>query len=103
MFTSVQYDSRARDIALGIPFNIAGYFLLTQLIADQTGFKPGTFSHTIVFVIDSVIVQLLQGLAESEEYIFQIEDQEGNLISARKSVTDSSEIKSLYKWAKTTT
>jgi thymidylate synthase len=39
---------RSGDVALGIPFNIAGYSLLTQLIADQTGFEPGTFSHTIV-------------------------------------------------------
>lgn len=38
---------RSGDIALGIPFNITGYSLLTHLLANQTGLKPGTFSHTI--------------------------------------------------------
>lgn len=39
---------RSGDIALGIPFNIAAYSLLTMAIAQETGFKPGAFSHTIV-------------------------------------------------------
>ena len=39
---------RSGDIALGIPFNIAGYTLLTQVLAEQAGLEPGTFSHTIV-------------------------------------------------------
>ncbi len=39
---------RSGDIALGIPFNIAAYALLTKLIAQQTGFEPGTFAHTVV-------------------------------------------------------
>ncbi|NGM71508.1 thymidylate synthase [Natronolimnobius sp. AArcel1] len=39
---------RSGDIALGIPFNIAAYSLLTKLIAQQTGFEPGTFAHTVV-------------------------------------------------------
>ena len=39
---------RSGDIALGIPFNIAAYSILTTLIAKQTGFTPGEFSHEIV-------------------------------------------------------
>jgi thymidylate synthase len=39
---------RSGDIALGIPFNLAAYALLTQIIAQQTGLKVGWFSHTIV-------------------------------------------------------
>lgn len=38
---------RSGDIALGIPFNITGYSLLTHLLANETGLNPGTFSHTI--------------------------------------------------------
>jgi thymidylate synthase len=39
---------RSGDIALGIPFNIAAYSLLTFAIAQETGFEPGFFSHTII-------------------------------------------------------
>jgi len=39
---------RSGDIALGIPFNLAAYSLLTQILAQETGFTPGAFSHTIV-------------------------------------------------------
>jgi len=39
---------RSGDTALGIPFNIAAYSLLTKVIAQQTGFEPGTFAHTVV-------------------------------------------------------
>ena len=38
---------RSGDTALGIPFNIACYSILTKIIAKQTSFEPGTFSHTI--------------------------------------------------------
>ena len=39
---------RSGDIALGIPFNLAAYSLLTQVIAHQVGLKPGQFAHTII-------------------------------------------------------
>lgn len=39
---------RSGDIALGIPFNLAAYSLLTMIIAKETGLKPGIFAHTIV-------------------------------------------------------
>lgn len=39
---------RSGDIALGVPFNIATYALLTKLFTKGTDLKPGTFSHTIV-------------------------------------------------------
>ncbi|QGA80063.1 thymidylate synthase [Candidatus Nanohalobium constans] len=39
---------RSGDTALGIPFNIACYSLITKVIAQQTGFESGSFSHTIV-------------------------------------------------------
>lgn len=39
---------RSGDIALGIPFNLACYAALTMIIAQQTGYKPGVFAHTIV-------------------------------------------------------
>ncbi|WP_254537820.1 thymidylate synthase [Halomarina litorea] len=39
---------RSGDIALGIPFNIAAYSLLTHAIAQRTGFEVGEFAHTVV-------------------------------------------------------
>ncbi len=39
---------RSGDIALGIPFNLAAYSLLTQIIAQQTGLNLGFFAHTII-------------------------------------------------------
>lgn len=39
---------RSADIALGVPFNIACYSLLTMILARQTGFEPGEFAHTLV-------------------------------------------------------
>ncbi|MFW5978018.1 MAG: thymidylate synthase [Halohasta sp.] len=39
---------RSGDIALGVPFNIAAYSLLTHAVAQETGFEVGEFGHTIV-------------------------------------------------------
>jgi len=39
---------RSGDIALGIPFNLACYATMTQMIAQEVGLVAGLFSHTIV-------------------------------------------------------
>ncbi len=39
---------RSGDIALGIPFNLAAYSLLTQIIAQEVGLELGLFAHTII-------------------------------------------------------
>ena len=45
---SCHLTQRSGDIALGIPFNLAAYSLLTQIIAQETGLELGYFAHTIV-------------------------------------------------------
>lgn len=39
---------RSGDIALGIPFNLAAYSILTQIIAQEVGLEVGEFAHTII-------------------------------------------------------
>lgn len=53
---------RSADIAIGVPFNLACYALLTQAIAQEVGLEAGEFAHTLVDA--HVYVNHIDGLQE---------------------------------------
>ena len=39
---------RSADMAIGLPFNLACYALLTMMLAKETGYEIGEFAHTLI-------------------------------------------------------
>ncbi len=64
---------RSGDIALGIPFNLAAYSLLTLVIAQQVGLKLGEFAHTIIDA--HIYVASESSETESYDHLYGLKEQ----------------------------
>lgn len=73
---NVQYDrgepklclhmtQRSCDVALGVPYNLAGYAFLLELMSRLTHIQPGTFAHTLVDA--HIYVNHIEGLKQQLE------------------------------------
>ena len=47
-FLNCHLSQRSADLALGVPFNLACYALLTEALAQLVGMRPGRFAHTLI-------------------------------------------------------
>lgn len=64
-FLNCHLSQRSADLALGVPFNLACYALLTQVLAQWAGMRPGQFAHSLVDA--HIYVNHIDGLKEQLE------------------------------------
>ena len=62
---NLHLTQRSCDVAVGLPYNIAGYSFLLCLISHLTGLRPGKFAHSIVDA--HIYVNHLDGLKKQIE------------------------------------
>ena len=69
----VHLTQRSCDVALGVPYNIAGYSFLLHLFAHLTGMEAGTFGHTLIDA--HVYTKKADGSMQEYDHIPGLEEQ----------------------------
>ena len=102
---NVQYDDkgeprlcghltqRSCDVALGVPYNIAGYSFLLHLFAHLTGIKPGIFGHSLVDA--HIYTKKADGSMEEYDHIPGLKEQLNRSVRKLPSLVIDPSIKTL--------
>lgn len=70
---NLHLTQRSCDMALGVPYNIAGYAFLLSTVAHLTGLRPGIFAHTLVDA--HVYTKKEDGSMEEYDHIPRLREQ----------------------------
>tara|TARA_Y100000739_G_scaffold28667_1_gene22008 strand:- start:1221 stop:1646 length:426 start_codon:yes stop_codon:yes gene_type:complete len=89
----VHLTQRSCDVALGVPYNIAGYSFLLHLFAHLSGMKVGTFGHTLVDA--HIYTKKADGSMEEYDHIPGLKEQLSRKIGKLPELKIDSSIKTL--------
>ena len=89
----VHLTQRSCDVALGVPYNIAGYSFLLHLFAHLTGIKPGIFGHSLVDA--HIYTKKADGSMEEYDHIPGLKEQLDRSVRKLPSLVINPSIKTL--------
>ena len=89
----VHLTQRSCDVALGVPYNIAGYSFLLHLFAHLTGMKPGIFGHSLVDA--HIYTKKADGSMEEYDHIPGLKEQLNRSVRKLPSLVINPSIKTL--------
>jgi len=89
----VHLTQRSCDVALGVPYNIAGYSFLLHLFSHLTGMKPGIFGHSLVDA--HIYTKKTDGSMEEYDHIPGLKEQLNRNVRKLPSLVIDPSIKTL--------
>ena len=89
----VHLTQRSCDVALGVPYNIAGYSFLLHLFSHLTGMKPGIFGHSLVDA--HIYTKKADGSMEEYDHIPGLKEQLDRSVRKLPSLVINPSIKTL--------